>query len=51
VVHADAIAGNVAFELDWQATLRRFRRAACGCTFCTKHGGVVDVARGDRALP
>jgi len=30
--------GNIAFELDWPG--EEIAARACGCSFCTKHGGV-----------
>src|SRR5690242_19460220 len=32
--------GNIAYELSWTADTRAIPARACGCTFCTKHGGV-----------
>jgi hypothetical protein len=32
--------GNVTFTLDWQPDPAEIPARACGCTFCTKHGGV-----------
>jgi hypothetical protein len=32
--------GNVAFELGWPQSVPEIPARACGCTFCTKHGGV-----------
>jgi len=50
--------GNIAFALDWQPDPVEVNARACGCTFCTAHGGVwtahpqarlqVDIA--DRSL-
>jgi hypothetical protein len=44
-VSAEAIAGrchcgNVTFDLAWPAERREIPARRCGCTFCTKHGGV-----------
>ena len=32
--------GNIAFDLDWAGDSPPIPARACGCTFCTKHGGV-----------
>jgi hypothetical protein len=32
--------GNVSFTLDWQPDPAEIPARACGCSFCTKHGGV-----------
>lgn len=32
--------GNIAFDLAWPADRREIPARRCGCTFCTKHGGV-----------
>jgi hypothetical protein len=32
--------GNVSFDLTWEGDPQRIPARACGCTFCTKHGGV-----------
>ena len=32
--------GNIAFRLEWPESVRPLAVRACGCTFCTKHGGV-----------
>jgi hypothetical protein len=32
--------GNIAFELAWEPDPAEIRARACGCDFCTKHGGV-----------
>ena len=31
---------NVSFTLDWQPDPAEIPARACGCSFCTKHGGV-----------
>jgi hypothetical protein len=31
--------GNIAFVLDWPGDSSEIVARACGCTFCTKHGG------------
>ncbi len=32
--------GNISFRLDWPGEPAEIPARACGCTFCTKHGGV-----------
>lgn len=32
--------GNIAFELAWNPDPAEIPARACGCSFCTKHGGV-----------
>lgn len=32
--------GNVSYSLTWPGDLTRISARRCGCTFCTKHGGV-----------
>ena len=32
--------GNISFSLDWSPEPAEIPARACGCTFCTKHGGV-----------
>ena len=32
--------GNIAFELGWEGDPPEIPARACGCSFCTKHGGV-----------
>ena len=32
--------GNIAFELAWEGDPPEIPARACGCSFCTKHGGV-----------
>ena len=31
---------NIMFTLDWQPSPTEIPARACGCSFCTKHGGV-----------
>jgi hypothetical protein len=40
--------GNVAFDLDWMGDAQRIPARACGCTFCTRHGGVWTSHPGSR---
>lgn len=32
--------GNISFRLEWPGEPAKIPARACGCTFCTKHGGV-----------
>ena len=32
--------GNISFTLDWPGEAAGIPARACGCSFCTKHGGV-----------
>jgi len=32
--------GNIAFSLNWDPAPAEIPARACGCSFCTKHGGV-----------
>jgi hypothetical protein len=32
--------GNISFRLDWKSEPTEISARACGCSFCTKHGGV-----------
>lgn len=32
--------GNISYALDWPGDGREIPTRACGCSFCTKHGGV-----------
>jgi hypothetical protein len=32
--------GNISFELGWPGDTATISARRCGCTFCTKHGGV-----------
>ena len=40
VINGKCHCGNIAFELDWAGEPPEIPARACGCTFCTKHGGV-----------
>jgi len=50
--------GNISFRLDWKGDPQEIPARACGCSFCTKHGGVwtsnpassLTVAIGELAL-
>ena len=32
--------GNISFKLTWEPEPKEIPARACGCTFCTKHGGI-----------
>lgn len=40
LIHGSCHCGNIAYALDWTADPDAIPARACGCTFCTKHGGV-----------
>lgn len=58
LIHGKCHCGNIAFQLDWRGEAAEIPARACGCSFCTKHGGVwtsnpgaaLIVAVGDPAL-
>lgn len=37
--------GNIAYRLEWPEVDRPIAVRACGCTFCTRHGGVYTSHR------
>jgi hypothetical protein len=39
-IHGSCHCGNIAFALDWEPDPAEIPARACGCAFCTKHGGV-----------
>ena len=39
-IHGKCHCGNIAYELLWPEPGKMLAVRACGCTFCTKHGGV-----------
>jgi hypothetical protein len=39
-MHGRCHCGNIAFDLDWAGDPGKIPARACGCTFCTKHGGI-----------
>lgn len=57
LIHGSCHCGNIAFELAWEPSPETIAARACGCSFCSKHGGVwtsspnasLTVARKDRA--
>jgi hypothetical protein len=58
LIHGKCHCGNIALELEWQGDPSAIPARACGCSFCTKHGGVwtsnpqskLMVAIGDPSL-
>jgi len=40
LIHGQCHCGNIAFLLDWRGDASEIPARACGCSFCTKHGGV-----------
>ena len=40
LIHGSCHCGNITFELAWNPDPQEIRARACGCTFCSKHGGV-----------
>jgi hypothetical protein len=38
--------GNIGYVLDWPGEVSEIKIRACGCTFCTKHGGSWTSHRG-----
>jgi hypothetical protein len=48
VIHGRCHCGNIAFELHWAADVAKIPARACGCSFCTRHGGVWTSHPGSR---
>jgi hypothetical protein len=46
VIDGSCHCSNIIFALDWQANPAEIPARACGCSFCTKHGGVWTSAPG-----
>jgi len=40
LIHGRCHCGNISFDLTWDPDPTEIPARACGCTFCTKHGGV-----------
>lgn len=40
VIHGRCHCGNISFALVWEPDPTEIQTRACGCSFCTKHGGV-----------
>jgi hypothetical protein len=40
LIHGSCHCGNIAFELTWDPDPSEIPARACGCSFCTRHGGV-----------
>jgi hypothetical protein len=39
LIHGGCHCGNITFQLRWEPDPTEIPARACGCTFCTKHGG------------
>jgi len=39
-IHGSCHCGNIAFDLTWEPDPMEIPARACGCSFCSKHGGV-----------
>ena len=40
LIHGSCHCGNISFELAWEPDPQEIHARACGCSFCSKHGGV-----------
>ena len=40
IIHGKCHCGNISFSLIWEPDPAEIPARACGCSFCTKHGGV-----------
>ena len=40
VIDGKCHCGNITFTLEWAGSSAELQARACGCSFCTKHGGV-----------
>jgi hypothetical protein len=40
LIHGSCHCGNISFDLEWAGDPPEIPARACGCSFCTKHGGV-----------
>jgi hypothetical protein len=40
LIHGSCHCGNISFDLEWGGDPPEIPARACGCSFCTKHGGV-----------
>jgi len=40
LIHGSCHCGNLSFDLTWDPDPVEIPARACGCSFCTKHGGV-----------
>jgi len=40
LIHGKCHCGNISFSLTWDPDPKEIPARACGCSFCTKHGGV-----------
>lgn len=58
LIHGKCHCGNISFALKWEPDPTEIQGRMCGCTFCTKHGGVwtsnprgsLEIRIQDRAL-
>ncbi len=58
LIHGRCHCGNISFDLSWDPDPAEIPARACGCSFCTKHGGVwtsnpkgaLKIAIRDRSL-
>jgi hypothetical protein len=48
LIHGRCHCGNVTFDLDWTGDAAKIPARACGCGFCTRHGGVWTSHPGSR---
>jgi hypothetical protein len=46
LIHGKCHCGNISFSLTWEPDPAEIPARACGCSFCTKHGGVWTSAPG-----
>jgi len=40
LIYGQCHCGNIALKLEWEGAPPEIPARACGCSFCTKHGGV-----------
>jgi len=48
VIRGSCHCGNIGFTLEWAGDPAKIPARACGCTFCTRHGGVWTSHPGSR---
>jgi hypothetical protein len=48
LIHGRCHCGNVTFDLEWAGAAAKIPARACGCGFCTRHGGVWTSHPGSR---
>jgi hypothetical protein len=49
-IHGRCHCGNIRFTLRWPGDPAAIRARACGCSFCTRHGGVWTSHRNARLV-